>query len=131
MAGGHTVRGIGTDVVEVVRIAAAARRTGGRILVRIFTPAERDYCTAQREWAACFAARFAAKEAVLKALGTGLSGCRWHDVEIVRRTRGGPEVKLSGGAARQAAQRGVGTVLLSMAHEREYAVAFAVALGLR
>ncbi len=104
-------------------------RTGGRILVRLFTPAERDYCASQREPAACFAARFAAKEAVLKALGTGLAGCRWHDVEIVRRASGRPEVRLSGGAAREAEKRGIGEILLSIAHEREYAVAFAVALG--
>lgn len=123
------VRGIGTDVVAVARIAGVINRTGGRILVRIFTPAERDYCAPQRESAACFAARFAAKEAVLKALGTGLAGCCWRDVEIVRRATGRPGVVLSGGAAREAGKRGISEILLSIAHEREYAVAFAVALG--
>lgn len=131
MVGSYTFRGIGTDVVAVARIAEAAGRTGGRILARIFTPAEYDYCTSRRDAACCFAARFAAKEAVLKALGTGLAGCRWHDVEIVRRASGRPEVRLSGGAAREAAKRGIGEILLSIAHEREYAVAFAVALGRR
>lgn len=125
------IRGIGTDVVAVARFAAAADRTGGRILVRVFTPAERDYCAPRRESAACFAARFAAKEAVLKALGTGLAGCSWHDVEVVRPAAGQPEVRLKGGAARAAGERGISEVLLSMAHEREYAVAFAVALGRR
>jgi len=123
------VRGIGTDVVSVARISRAVGRTGGRILVRVFTPSERDYCRPKREASACFAARFAAKEAVFKALGTGLNGCRWHDVEVRHCASGRPSVVLSGAAAREAEKQGITEILLSISHEREYTVAFAVTLG--
>lgn len=123
------VSGIGTDLVSVDRIRRAVERTEGRFLLRVFTPAERDLCREQNRAYECFAARFAAKEAVLKALGIGLSGCRWHDIEVLRGRGGRPVVVLSGGAARAAARRGITEVLLSLAHEGNRAVAFAVAVG--
>jgi len=124
-----TVRGIGTDVVSVARIHRAVDRTTGRILLRLFTSEERDYCRSKRAVWACYAARFAAKEAVLKALGTGLSGFGWQDVEVRNCSSGRPQVVLSGGAAREAEKQGITEIMLSISHEREYAVAFAVALG--
>ncbi len=119
---------VGTDIVSVPRIASAIRRSGGRFLLRVFTPAERDYCLARRTSERCFAARFAGKEAVLKALGTGLAGCSWQDVEIAAGPGGNPEVRLSGRAADIASRRGIGRVLLSLSHEGQHAVAFAVAV---
>ncbi|MEW6541425.1 MAG: holo-ACP synthase [Bacillota bacterium] len=123
------ILGIGVDLVSVNRIRAASERTGGRILVRLFTPAERDCCRARRTAYECYAARFAAKEAVFKALGTGFSGGRWHDVEITNGPGGGPVAALTGGAARAAARRGITRVLLSLSHEGDQAVAFAIAVG--
>lgn len=123
------VLGIGTDIVTVSRIQAAVEKTGGRFLLRVFTAAERDCCRPRRDPYECFAARFAAKEAVLKALGTGLAGCRWQDVEILPGDGRRPRVRLTGGAARAAAARGAERVLVSLAHEGGQALAFAVALG--
>jgi len=123
------VLGIGTDIVSVSRIQAAVERTGGRFLWRVFTEAERDCCRARRDPYECFAARFAAKEAVLKALGTGLAGCRWQDIEILPGDGGRPLGRRTGGAARGAAAGGAERVLVSLAHERGRALAFAVALG--
>lgn len=120
--------GIGTDIVSTGRLREAAGRTGERILQRLFTPAERAYCDRQKRRWECYAARYAAKEAVLKALGSGLSGCRWTEVEIGSNEAGRPEVVLSGGAAEVARRLGVTGVLVSIAHERDNAVAFAVAL---
>lgn len=122
------IYGVGTDIVSVSRIASAINRSGGRFLLRVFTPAERDYCLARRTPEQCFAARFAGKEAVFKALGTGLAGCGWRDVEIAADPGGGPQVRLLGRAAGIALDQGIGRVLLSLTHEDHYAVAFAVAV---
>lgn len=123
------VLGVGVDIVEIERIRALVDRYGERFLKRVFTEAERHYCESRRDNAACYAARFAAKESVLKALGTGLAGCRWTDVEVVRHTGGRPSADLHGGAAILAGQRRVDRVLVSLSHDRGRAVAFAVALG--
>jgi len=121
--------GIGADIIEIHRIKRAVERGGRRFLERVFTPAERDFCNARRDRYACYAARFAAKEAVLKAMGTGLSGCRWVDVEVARRGGGRPEILLHGTAAKLAGRKGIATVLISLSHGLEHAVAFAVAAG--
>lgn len=123
------VLGVGTDLVAVARIEKAARRFGERFLERVFLPGERLYCEARRNPYPCYAARFAAKEAVLKALGTGLAGgiC-WRDVEVVREG-GAPGVRLRGRAAGLAAALGVEKVLLSLSHEGPFALALAVAVG--
>lgn len=123
--------GVGADLVSIDRIRRAVERTGDRFLARVFTSAERDFCQARRKAYECYAARFAAKEAVLKALGTGLSGCCWQDVEILNDSGGQPLVVLSGGAARAATRRGVDVVLLSLAHEGDRALAFAIAVEKR
>lgn len=126
---GGNVCGIGSDIIAVSRIRTAAEGSGGRFLLRVFTAAERDHCRPRRNPYECYAARFAGKEAVLKALGTGLSGCRWQDVEILAGDRGQPVVCLAGGAARAAEAAGIGKVMVSLAHERDMAIAFAVALA--
>ncbi|MEW5762051.1 MAG: holo-ACP synthase [Bacillota bacterium] len=123
------IAGIGVDIVDIHRIRRAAAKSGGRFLDRIFTPGEREYCLARPDPYPSLAGRFAAKEAVLKALGAGLAGCGWQDVEVLPGPGGTPLVHLHGGAAALARARGVTEVVVSVAHEKEYAVAFAVALG--
>ena len=118
--------GIGTDIIEIQRVTKACANP--RFLERIFTDSERRYCLKRKDPYPCLAARFAAKEAVLKALGTGLTGCRFTDVEILPELQGGPPVvKLSGGAQKAATQQAVGRILISISHDHTKAVAFAVA----
>ena len=124
--------GIGVDEVEVPRMAEVLARTPST-RGRLFTEAEQAY--AQRAEAGMaaqrYAARFAAKEAVLKALGAGLGACRFVDIEVVRHEASGDAtVVLHGAAAALAAQRGASTVHLSMTHTPERAVAFVVAESL-
>lgn len=124
-----SIIGIGTDIVEIDRIKLAVERSGNRFLERVYTSAEIAYCQARHDRIASYAARFAAKEAVLKAVGSGLAGCRWVEVEILRSQGGAPEVLLHGGAAALAARRGIESFHISLSHSREFAVAFAVATG--
>lgn len=126
--------GHGVDLVEVERIAGMIREHGEQFLERCFTLAERSSAGAEaggaRRRAEYFAGRFAAKEAVLKALGTGLSGgIRWIDVEVLRGPTGGPVVTLTGQAAEVAAELGVSGWLLSISHVKHYAMASAIAAG--
>ncbi len=120
--------GLGVDIVEIDRWEAAARRRGG-LLARLFTAAERAAAPGARGRSQYFAGRFAAKEAVLKALGTGLRGGRWQDVEIVRDALGRPVARLHGAMAQRARRLGVAEVVVSISHARRYAVATAMALG--
>jgi len=122
------IAGIGTDIVEVNRIERAAARLGDKFLNRLFTMEERSYCDGHRGRWQCYAARFAAKEAVLKALGTGLACCRWTEIEVINWPSGRPGISLSGGAARLARDRGIGEILISLAHDGDRALAFAVAV---
>ncbi len=125
-----SVLGIGVDIVEIARFASAMERSGQSLLDRLFLPAEQAYCSPQREPARCYAARFAAKEAVSKALGTGIGAqLHWHDIEICRKESGAPHVVLSGIGADTARGLGVAQVLLSLSHSEHYAVANAVAVG--
>jgi holo-[acyl-carrier protein] synthase len=121
--------GAGTDIIEIERIKQAIERSGNRFLERVFTPGERGFCDARKERFSCYAARFAAKEAVLKALGTGLAGCSLLDVEVRRQEGSRPEILLHGAAAEMAKEKGVASVLISISHNREQAVAFAIAAG--
>jgi len=95
--------GIGIDLVEIGRLERAWRRHGSRFLRRVYTAAEERYCLGKRRPAASLAARFAAKEAVLKALGLGLGGARWQDIEILPDPAGRPSLRLQGAARRRAA----------------------------
>ena len=124
-----SVIGVGTDLVEVDRFRLAMARRGERFSQRLFSDAERDYAGRHRDPAPRLAARFAAKEAVMKALGVGLGAFKLRDVEV-RRVRGGaPAVALSGRAAALARERGVTAWHLSLTHTESMAMAFAIALG--
>ncbi|MEO6390655.1 MAG: holo-ACP synthase [Pyrinomonadaceae bacterium] len=113
----------GIDIIEVARIREALKRTA-RFVDRVFTPDERAYCDSRGGAAQHYAARFAAKEAALKALGTGWSGgISWHDVEVMSRENGAPYLVLSGGAL-EVFHRLTGRHLhLSMSHTNEHAIA--------
>jgi holo-[acyl-carrier protein] synthase len=120
----------GIDIVEVPRIARMLEEHGERFLDRCFTAAERAYCLAGKRRDEHLAARFAAKEAVLKALGTGWKdGIAWTDVEIVRDQSGAPSVRLHGAAARSAAELGIGAWSVSLSHTGAYAVASAIGVA--
>ena len=99
-------------------------RYGQRFLNRVFTPDEIAYC---RGRAANLAGRFAAKEAAMKALGTGVRGVSWKDIEVIRADSGAPSLRLHGRAEKRAERLQVGEMSLSISHSREYAVAFVVA----
>ncbi len=121
--------GIGIDVVEVERIASAIERHGEAFLAKLFTPGERSYCEGQKKPALHYAARFAAKEAVSKALGTGIGGqAGWLDLEVTRDPSGAPKLVLQGQAAHFAQQHSITEIQISLTHAREYAAANAVAI---
>lgn len=121
---------IGVDTVEVARIGALHQRGGERFLARVFTPQERAYCLASGRPAAALAARFAAKEAVMKCLGTGWGqGVGFLQIEVERAVSGSPGIALHGAAAAHAARLGIRTLHLSLSHSETDAVAFAVAEG--
>lgn len=116
--------GTGIDIAEVPRIAQAIARFGPRFLERIFTPGEIRYCDAKANRAERYAARFAAKEAAMKALGTGWNhGVRWRDCEVVRAPGGRPTVIFHGRAGEFAARLGVKNAALSISHTQEHAIA--------
>ncbi len=117
------VVGVGVDVLEIDRFAAALARRP-RLVERCFTPDEARYCLSRKFPAQHFAARFAAKEAVGKALGIGMT--RWREVEVVR-GRGAPTIALHGRYARRGEELGVARVHVSLTHGRDSAVAFALA----
>lgn len=129
MTGGGVI-GIGVDLVEIERMHSALERWGPRFQERIFGPEERRYCESRPAPWRHYAARFALKEAVGKAFGTGIGAeIGWLDIETVRAKTGAPSVALSGRAAALAARRGVARVLASLAHGRAYAIAQAVLVG--
>ncbi len=116
--------GTGIDIVEVPRVAQAIERFGDRFLRRIFTAGEITYCLSKRNAAERFAARFAAKEAALKAIGTGWKkGVAWTDVEVRREPGGRPSVHFSGAAAKHACNLGMKRASLSLSHTAEIATA--------
>jgi len=116
--------GLGVDITEVARIQSAIETSGERFLRRIYTPAERAYCEQFKNKYERFAGRFAAKEAAMKALGTGWRrGVRWIDFEVVREAGGRPTISLHGEAAKIAQQAGVQRVSLSITHTAAQALA--------
>jgi holo-[acyl-carrier protein] synthase len=123
------VLGLGTDLIEIARIKESVERHGERFLHKVFTEGEIAYCMSKKiNSAESFAARFAAKEAGAKALGTGISrGVSWKELEVRRETGERPTLHLSGRAAERAAQMGVRTVSLSLTHSRDVAMAVVVA----
>lgn len=122
--------GTGIDIVETVRLASAIERHGDRFLARIFTGGEVQYCGAMKSPGPFYAARFAAKEAIAKAFGTGIGAqLGWLDIDIRRKATGEPFVVLSGTGADTARRLGIATLRLTMSHTDHYAVAHALALG--
>lgn len=118
--------GLGLDATEIDRIAAMIERYGDRFVRRVFTEEEIAYCRRKRDFAPSFAARFAAKEAAMKALGTGQSqGVFWTGIEVVRRS-GPPRLRLHGGAAARAAAMGATGSLLTLTHARDLAIAHVI-----
>ena len=118
--------GLGTDILQIDRIDAVVERQGERFVKRILTPAEQAEYRASKMPNRLLAKRFAAKEAVAKALGTGIGrGVSWQDITITHDDNGAPLVALGGGAMKAAVQRGGSNMLLSLADEQEYVVAFA------
>ncbi len=116
--------GTGIDLVEVERVRKMLARHGERALRRLFTPAEVEFCRQSADPAPCFAARLAAKEAALKALGTGQArGIRWRDVEVVRSGPDGPTLRLGAAALARARHVGAARSWLSLSHERRHACA--------
>ncbi len=124
-----TVFGIGIDVVENARIADLIRGHGQRFLDRVYQPGEIEYCQSMRDPAPHFAARFAAKEAITKAFGTGFAQrISWRDIEVRRKASGEPFVVLHAGAAELAKRLNIETVLVSLSYSQAYAVANALLL---
>ena len=113
----------GVDIIEISRIRRVLDRYSQRFLHRVYTDGEIAYCQGR---APNLAARFAAKEATMKALGTGIRGVGWKDIEITRRESGAPGILLHGRARLRAQRLGVLDISLSLSHSREYAVAFVV-----
>ena len=119
--------GTGTDLIEIDRIRQSMARFGDRFLQRIFTPGEIAYCSRKKHAAESYAARFAAKEAGAKALGTGIShGVSWLEIEVRREVSGRPTLHFTGRAAERAASLGVRHAALSLTHSRELAMAMVV-----
>ncbi len=118
------VTAIGVDIIETERIKKAIERWGEHFLFRIFTPAEVAYCQAKEQAHFSFAARFAVKEAVIKAIGTGLtSNVRWTSIEIVNDRKGKAEVRLG---ERVKEVIGDKRILISMSHTHQYAIGEAI-----
>jgi len=111
---------IGIDLIEIGRMAAALSRWGERFQKRVYTEAERSHC---RNRVPELAVRFAAKEAVMKALGTGIKGVGWREIEILNNADGKPFVILHGHAERKAKELGLGDFSVSMTHSRDIAMA--------
>lgn len=122
------MKSLGIDAVELERVAAAVERHGARFLDRCFTPAEQALASGGEGPTPFYSGRFAAKEAVLKALGTGWAeGLGFRDVEILRGPTGAPEAHLHGAAAVRASALGISRVFVSITHTRRDAIAVAVA----
>lgn len=122
--------GHGIDIVETARIGYLVDKYAHRFIHRCFTEAERSYANGQKRWIEHLAARFAAKEAIFKAMGTGLTaGIRWTDAEVVRLLGGQPTVSLYGRASQIASRLGIQKWYLSLSHTPEHAIASVIAWG--
>jgi len=126
----HMIVGTGIDMAEVPRIARSIARFGERFLKRVFTEGEIRYCDTKVNRAERYAARFAAKEAAMKALGTGWNhGVRWRDIEVRRQPGGRPTLAFHGKAAEFAARLGTKNVALSLTHTESQAFAQVILEG--
>jgi holo-[acyl-carrier protein] synthase len=114
---------IGVDIIETDRVAQSIDRFGDRFLRRVYTEKELAYCAGR---VSSLAARWAAKEAVSKALGTGIGDVSWQEIEVVNNSKSSPSIQLYGAAAELAAQMGVTRFVISISHTHHHAVAFVV-----
>ncbi len=125
-----SILGIGTDITECLRIAQMIERHGELFVNRVYTPEETRYCQNRKQSTQHFTGRWAAKEAVMKALGTGWRrGISWQDIEVRNEPGGRPVVILRGGAREAARQLGIANMLISISHCRSHAMACAIAEG--
>ncbi|MEL7500118.1 MAG: holo-ACP synthase [Planctomycetota bacterium] len=124
------VIGIGTDIIQCRRIAGMIEKHEETFITRVYTQREIDYCSARKAAIQHYAGRWAAKEAILKAMGTGWArGIQWTDIEVVNDGGGKPSVELGGEARRICESMGIAQVLISISHCEEFATAFATAVG--
>ncbi len=122
--------GTGIDIVDISRFERFVRENNTPLFNRIFTEQEQAYCAARRRSAQHYALRFAAKEAFVKALGTGIGdGIAWRDMEVVNAPSGKPELVLAGRAAELFRQHGLSRVFLSLSHDGNYAIASVILEG--
>ena len=122
--------GLGTDIVEISRIGQMIERHGDTFLNRVFTENENTYCDSKKNKEQHYAGRWAAKEAVMKTLGTGfIKGIGWKEIEVINLQSGKPTIVISGGVERHAGEMGVSEILITISHSREFATATAIALG--
>ena len=124
------ILGLGTDIVEIERVREMIDRHGDSFLKRCFTDEEIAYADKHRDAAVRYAGRWAAKEAVVKVLGTGfVKGITFHDIEVLPLDTGQPRIELSGGAGQMAEKMGIVTVLITISHAKLYATATAVGVA--
>ena len=125
------IRGLGTDIIEIVRVGEMLDRHGEQFLSRVYTPTEVAYCGERKNYLQHYAGRWAAKEAVMKALGTGWSqGVGFAEIEVRTLASGRPTLHLLGTAREKATELGIGEVLITISHCRAYATATAIAMAL-
>lgn len=118
------IYGIGIDLIEIARVQRVITRIGQRFIRRVYTEAEQQYCGTKHPAYACYAARFVAKEAFLKALGTGLrQQMRWRDMEVRRDPLGKPSLYVAGYLQEQCTAQGIRSIHLSLAHSTSMAIA--------
>lgn len=130
ISGFPKIIGIGVDIVETARIESSIEKLGDRFLNRVFTQDEIAFCSAAKFPARHYSARFAAKEAVSKAFGTGIGGSMgWREIEVCRGTAGSPSIRLHGAAEEFAVRMGVSEILISLSHADHYAVANALVIA--
>ena len=121
--------GLGTDIIEIVRIGRMVERHGEVFLNRVFTEEEVRYCQKRKECYQHFAGRWAAKEAVMKTLGTGwIRGVGWRDIEVLSQKSGRPTINIQGGAKEFSDKLGIDDILITISHCRAYATATAIAM---
>ncbi len=123
------ITGLGIDIIKIKRIGDLIDRWGDKFIKRIFTTGEIVYCQKKSPSLQHYSARFSAKEAVFKMLGTGWRDMRWKDIEVINDNLGKPEIKLSGRAREIADEKGIEKIHLSLTHEDEYAVAQVIGEG--
>lgn len=123
------ILGLGTDIIEIARIGQMIEQHGEIFLTRVFTEEEVRYCQKRKQAAQHFAGRWAAKEAVMKALGTGfVRGVGWQDIEVCVEQTGKPTIRMQGGAGDYAQSLGIDQIMITISHCRSYATATAVAI---